>query len=85
MGKDYSDYKNFIFVCTGKDCKKKGSKDLLKHFNKEIKAKDAKSKTKVLKMTCTGRCKEAANVIVNGEWHTKVKDSQVKKIMKSIG
>ena len=50
MGKDQA--ATFVFVCTGKDCRKNGSKKLIK----EIKA--AYPRMRVIKAKCSDHCKK---------------------------
>lgn len=51
----------YIFVCTGKSCKKNGSKLLLKQLKEQKKEKGLK----VVKTKCMDHCKKGPNVIVN--------------------
>ncbi len=79
--KDFDKYQHFIFVCNGKDCCKKGAKDLQKAFSKELKEQGLKASSKVIKTKCTGRCKEAPVVIAGDKWLGKVKEEDVKPII----
>ena len=84
MGKDYNKYCQFVFVCTGKDCCKKGGKELQKQFSKELKERGLKGTAKVIKTKCTGRCKEAPVAIVGQHWLSFVKESQVPVIVEEL-
>ena len=75
--KGYDRFCNFVFICQGKDCKKKGAKGLYKKFSADIKAKGLKQKTRVIKTKCTDRCKEAPAIIIKDHWLGKVKEAQV--------
>ena len=62
----------FVFVCNGKDCKKKGSKELVKVFKQEIEARKISKSTRVIKTKCTDHCKKAPIVIMGEELHFKM-------------
>ncbi len=84
MSKDYEKVCQFVFVCKGSDCKKKGGKQLLKSFNKEIKTTTNAKSTVVLETKCMNRCKEAPVVVLGNQWATKVKENQVKQLISDM-
>ena len=53
--------RQYIFICTGKDCKKNGSKELLKELKKYRKGK----KLRVIKTKCMDHCKKGPNAIID--------------------
>lgn len=82
MGKkEYNHIQDFVFVCTGKDCKS-GSKSLQKAFKEALDKNGLKKTSKVIKTKCTGRCKQAPVVIVGNEWLGEVKASDADKLVK---
>lgn len=82
MGKkDYSHIEDFVFVCTGKDCKSE-SKSLQKAFKEALDKNGMKKTSKVIKTKCTGRCKEAPVIIIGSEWLSHVKPSDADKLVK---
>jgi len=84
MGKkSYAQYKHFIYICNGGDCKKKGAKDLLKACAKDLKSKGLTKVTKQIKTQCTGRCKEAPVMLVKDHWLTRVKTKDVPAVLTS--
>lgn len=84
MGKDYSQVKNFIFICNGSDCKKSGAKDLEKAVHFELKTRGQKNKSKIIKTKCTGRCKEAPVVLANNQWLSRVRLKEVREIVDDV-
>lgn len=82
MGKkDYSHIQDFVFVCTGGDCKPE-SKSLQKAFKEALDANKLKKVSKVIKTKCTGRCKEAPVVIIGNEWLGEVRPADADKLVK---
>jgi NADH:ubiquinone oxidoreductase subunit E len=82
MGKkDYSHIQDFVFVCTGSDCKP-DSKSLQKSFKEALDKNKLKKVSKVIKTKCTGRCKEAPVVIVGNEWLGHVRPSDADGLVK---
>ncbi len=81
MSKDYDKVCQFVFVCKGSDCKKKGGKQLLKSFNKTLKSTNRSKSAVVIETKCMNRCKEAPTVVVGQKWLTKVKEGEVKSII----
>ena len=81
MGKkDYSHVQEFVFVCSGKDCKSE-SKGLQKAFKEALDKNKLKKTGQVIKTKCTGRCKEAPVVIVGNEWLGHVRPSDADKLV----
>lgn len=81
MSKKYDKYRQFIFVCKDKDCKKKGAKELEKAFEKEIKKQKFHKHTKVIECKCTGRCEQAPVAIVNNQWLGYVNPDEIGQIV----
>lgn len=81
MGKkDYSHIEDFVFVCSGKDCKAEG-KSLQKAFKEALEKAGLKKKSKVIKTKCTGRCKEAPVIIIDSQWLGQVKASDAAQLV----
>ncbi|NMM49181.1 (2Fe-2S) ferredoxin domain-containing protein [Marinigracilibium pacificum] len=74
--------KHFAFVCSGKSCKKCGSKELEKSLSHAAKKHDLKGKFKVINTKCTGRCKESPVMIIKDHWHVMVKPEDGEKYLK---
>ncbi len=66
-----------MFVCSGKDCKKNGSKKLHKALEVYIKEKKLKNKVGLVKMKCTGNCHEGPTVIHNNIMIAKAKAKHI--------
>lgn len=56
--------RKFIFICSGSDCKKSGSKNLNKEIGNELNSKELKGQCKLIKTKCMDFCKSAPIVIV---------------------
>lgn len=76
--------KKYIFICTGKDCQKNGSKQLSKSFIQEVKAAGLKSAVSVIKTKCMDHCKKGPNVIVNNSLHHKVKEKELTALLDQL-
>ena len=81
MSKDYQKVAHFVFICNGSSCKDDGAKPVEKELYKQLKDKGHKGHTKIIKTKCHGLCKEAPVMVIKDQWHTKVKASQVPKIV----
>lgn len=65
--------KEFVFVCTGKDCKKRGAKKLCQQVKKH-------KGLRLIKTKCMDACKKAPNMIHNGAMQFTVSEETVRKI-----
>ncbi|EMR03659.1 (2Fe-2S) ferredoxin domain-containing protein [Cesiribacter andamanensis] len=82
MGKkDYSQVQDFVFVCTGDDCKP-DSKSLQKAFKDSLERSGFKKSVKIIKTKCTGRCKEAPVAIIKGEWLGELRPSDADRLVR---
>jgi NADH:ubiquinone oxidoreductase subunit E len=59
-----ANFRKFIFVCNGSDCKKEGCKKLQGEIKELVNSQDYKGKFKVIKTKCMDFCKSAPVVIV---------------------
>jgi NADH-quinone oxidoreductase subunit F len=58
-----------LFICTGKDCQKKGCEILKSEFKKHIKINKIKE-IRLIKTKCMDYCKLGPNLVINGKlWH----------------
>ena len=71
-----------VFVCHGKDCLKKGAKDLRKEIKRHVKKSKAKN-LQVFKCKCLDRCKMAPSVVYGQQWFGRVKTQDIAKILSS--
>lgn len=74
-------YKKFIFICTGSDCKKSGSKKLNKKLKSDIKSGGLQSAMDVIATKCMGECKKGPNIIINNCMYHKVKEQDLEGIL----
>lgn len=64
--------RELIFVCTGSDCKKAGSKKLINELKDELNTPERKGNYKLIKTRCLDMCKTAPNAIMNNCFYKKV-------------
>lgn len=62
----------FVFICNGKDCKKRGCKDIQKAIKQNLKQKRKQKAIKVINTKCTGQCKKAPVLIAQSKWLTEM-------------
>jgi len=86
MGKEGKVPNQVIYICSGSDCKKNGSKDISKKFKSLIKDHDLKGKIEIIKTDCTDRCKTAPNFAIQPQnlWFAHRKNTeQLEEIFKN--
>ncbi len=71
-----------IFVCHGKDCIKKGAKDLRQQLKTDIKKQGLKN-VQVVKCKCLDRCKMAPSVVYGQRWYGRVRPKDLPVILRS--
>lgn len=74
--------RNFVFVCQGKGCQDKGSRDIGRAFKKAVANRGLGKKSRVLRVMCVGRCKDAPIAIIDRRWFPQLTRKRVKKIVK---
>lgn len=86
MGKEGKIPGQVIYVCSGGDCRKNGSRDISKKLKSLIKDNDLKGKVEIIKTDCTDRCKHAPIFAIQPQncWfsHRKTND-QLEEIFKN--
>jgi NADH:ubiquinone oxidoreductase subunit E len=60
-------YRKFIFMCSGDDCKSKGSKKLHSELKEALLQPTYRGEYKIIKTKCMDFCKSAPVVIINNE------------------
>ena len=79
-------YQHEIVVCTGKACTDKGSQELLKTLNRELKtqkngiSKDGKVCIKT--RPCLKQCRTAPNILIDGKLYSNMTAKDVLKLVK---
>lgn len=70
MSKHPARIQTLVLVCSGKDCKKAGAKDIARGANKALRNAGLGKSSKVLRTKCTGHCKRAPVLCVmpSGDW-----------------
>lgn len=64
MAKDPSTLESVVLICTAKDCKKRGAKELYDDIRSEIRNAGCSKQARVLKLKCTDYCKRGPVVIL---------------------
>ncbi len=73
--------RKLVFVCTGSDCKKCGSKSLYKELKVSIKQPDLKGDVKLIKTKCLDMCKSGPMVIVEDQF---LKKSTLRDVLERL-
>lgn len=76
--------KKYIFICSSKDCKKNGSKQLTKSLSEELKKAGLKPSVVVVKTKCLNHCKKGPNVIVEDCLYHKVKEKELGALLSKL-
>ena len=81
-------YQHEIIVCTGKACADKGSQELLKILNQELKPKKngiSKDGRVCLKTrACLKQCRTAPNILIDGKLYSNVTAKELLKLIKQF-
>lgn len=77
------DYDSHVFVCSGSECKKRGSKGLRKALRSELRASGILGDTRVDTVDCLGLCKHGPNITVypKGTWYLGLKEAEVPEVV----
>ncbi|MGK7390560.1 MAG: (2Fe-2S) ferredoxin domain-containing protein [Candidatus Cyclobacteriaceae bacterium M2_1C_046] len=73
--------KKYIFICTGSDCKKAGSKKMTKELSKYLKEEKLRSSVRIIKTKCMDQCKKAPNAIADNQVYHKTSIEELKSII----
>lgn len=63
--------RELIFVCTGSDCKKSGSKAMCKELKESFKKSPMRGNCKLIQTKCLDHCKSAPMVILDNHFYKK--------------
>ncbi len=80
--KRYQKEVKVIFVCHGKDCTKKGAKDLRQRLKTEVKKQELKN-VRVVKCKCLDRCKMAPSLVYGQRWYGRVRSKDLPDILRT--
>ncbi len=83
MKKNQKNLVRYYFVCTGKDCLKRGAKQLLGSLEQELPT-TSQFNTVVIKTKCIDHCKQGPLLVVDNVCYEKVDPKYLKKILKKI-
>ena len=77
------DHDAHVLVCGGKDCKKRGAKDVRKALKDELRTEGMIGDVRVDSIGCLGLCKHGPNVVVHpgGTWYLGVVEGDVPEIV----
>lgn len=70
MAKHPEAFDRYIFVCTGKDCRKAGGKEIAKTLKLALRAEKRLKDTRVIRTRCTDNCKRAPvlSIMPDNRW-----------------
>lgn len=76
-------YGSHVFVCSGGDCKKRGSKGVRKAIKDEIKDSGMRGEIRLDSVGCLGLCKHGPNAIVypEGTWYVGLTEEDVPEVV----
>lgn len=76
-------YGSHVFVCSGSDCKKRGSKELKKSIKGEAKERGMRGDVRLDSVGCLGLCKHGPNAVVypEGTWYVGLTKEDVPEIV----
>ena len=76
-----SEGKRYIFICTGKDCKKAGAERIKKHLKSLRKENAALNNIEVIKTHCIDFCKKGPNLIIKDKVFNGVSEESLSEII----
>lgn len=74
----------YIFICTGRDCKRNGSKKIRKELLEKLKANGMKNDVQVIRTRCMGQCRFGPNIIFNNHLVNDVDEKDLDKLISQI-
>ena len=81
------DCDSHVLVCTGGDCKKRGSRGVRKVLREELRASGTLGDVRIDTVDCLGLCEHGPNVVVydgaepKGTWYLGLKESEIPEIV----
>ncbi len=77
------DYDSHVLICTGGDCKKRGSKDLRKQLKNGLRSESMNQDVRIDEVECLGLCKHGPNVVVypSGTWYLGLDKEKVPELV----
>ena len=73
--------KTYIFLCTGKSCKKHGGKELGKVLANKKKESDREGRVQIVRTKCLDMCDYSPNMIMNNRLYSRVDKKQALAIL----
>lgn len=76
-------YESHVLVCSGSECKKRGSKDVRKAIKGEVKEAGLRRDVRLDSVGCLGLCKHGPNAIVypEGTWYVGLSEGDAPEII----
>lgn len=77
------DHDAHVLVCSGGDCKKRGSKDVRRALKAELRERAMAGNVRVDSVDCLGFCKHGPNAVVypGGTWYLGLKERDMPEIV----
>jgi (2Fe-2S) ferredoxin len=72
-----------VLICSGGDCKKRGSKDVRKALKSELRGRGMVGEVRVDSVDCLGLCKHGPNAVVypDGTWYLGLTEESVPEVV----
>ncbi len=74
--------RQLILICTGKDCKKSGGKELYRELKKSTAKEPFKGQFKLIKTKCMDMCKSAPLAVAKDFYFKKTSPLKVLEVLK---
>jgi (2Fe-2S) ferredoxin len=77
------DHDAHVLVCSGGDCKKRGSKDVRRALKEELRERGMAGDVRVDSVDCLGFCKQGPNAVVypGGTWYLGLTERDMQEIV----
>ena len=82
-GAKVRDYDAHVLICSGGECKKRGSKDVRKALKGELRERGMAGDVRVDSVDCLGLCKHGPNLVVypGGTWYLGIVEQDVPEVV----
>ena len=86
MAKNPNDIEHVVMICSGKDCTKRGAKDLGKALRNCAKEHGCRKTTLFVRTKCAGLCKQGPVVCIqpSNEWVTKATPEKASRAFAAV-
>ena len=77
---------NVLLICNGKDCKKRGAKELRKAARSKLREMGKRRSTHIVRTKCNGFCKIAPVVSIQPQnvWLSETDEEEIQRVIEEI-